>query len=214
MSQSLADKKIGLKNSKFNIKKLGYNINKNIQEGGKAVTKKVDLKEKMRIIEDFPGPGISYKDITTILHDPDALEAMICSLVDASELFEFDYVLGTESRGFIVGVPVAFALHKGFIMARKPGKLPGDLLSKSYSLEYGEAIIEVDKDTIPKGARVLVMDDLLATGGTAKTCCDLVEEAGGHVAGALFLTELTELGGRKVLEEAGYKVKAILAWDN
>lgn len=172
----------------------------------------MDLKEKMRVIEGFPGPGISYKDITTILQDPDALQAMVDQLVQALEGLSFDYILGTESRGFIVGVPVAVALHKGFLMARKPGKLPGRLLSQSYALEYGEATIEIDKDSIPVGARVVVMDDLLATGGTAKSACQLVEMAGGQVVTSLFLTELTELGGRKVLEEAGYPVRAILQW--
>lgn len=178
------------------------------------MTKQMDLKKKMRVIEGFPGPGISYKDITTILSDADALKAMVEQLADAAKEWDFDYVLGTESRGFIVGVPVAALLHKGFIMARKPGKLPGNLIKKSYTLEYGEAAIEVDRDSISDGARVLVMDDLLATGGTAKTACELVEAAGGVVAGTLFLTELTDLGGRKVLEEAGYKVKALLTWTN
>lgn len=176
--------------------------------------KQVDLKKQMRVIEDFPGPGISYKDITTILSDADALQAMVEQLADAARTWDFDYVLGTESRGFIVGVPVAARLHKGFIMARKPGKLPGNLVRKSYKLEYGEAAIEVDRDSVPDGARVLVMDDLLATGGTAKTACELVEAAGGVVVGALFLTELTDLGGRTLLEKAGYPVRALLTWTN
>lgn len=174
----------------------------------------VDLKEKMRVVEDFPGPGISYKDITTILSDSEALGAMVDQLAEAASALEFDYVLGTESRGFIVGVPVAERLHKGFIMARKPGKLPGNLIRESYTLEYGEAAIEVDRDSIPEGARVLIMDDLLATGGTAKAACALVEKAGGVVAGTLFLTELTSLGGRKVLEKEGYPVHAVLQWNN
>lgn len=173
-----------------------------------------NLKEKMRVIEDFPGPGISYKDITTILSDSEALRAMIDQLSDAAKEFDCDYVLGTESRGFIVGVPVAAVLGKGFVMARKPGKLPGNLVSKSYTLEYGQAALEVDRDAIPDGARVLIMDDLLATGGTAKTACELVEAAGGVVAGALFLTELTSLPGRRVLEEAGVRVATVLQWEN
>ncbi|MDD7593873.1 MAG: adenine phosphoribosyltransferase [Peptoniphilaceae bacterium] len=178
------------------------------------MSEQVNLKEKMRVIEGFPGPGISYKDITTILADPDALQAMIDALAEAASEISFDYVLGTESRGFIVGVPVADRLHKGFIMARKPGKLPGNLIRESYTLEYGEAAIEVDRDSIPEGARVLIMDDLLATGGTAKAACALVEKAGGTVAGTLFLTELTSLGGRKVLEDEGYAVHAVLQWNN
>ncbi len=174
----------------------------------------VDLKKKMRVVEGFPGPGVSYKDITTILADREALQTMVDALADALDGVDFDYVLGSESRGFIVGVPVAAKLGKGFLMARKPGKLPGDLISRSYTLEYGEAAIELEEGLIPQGSRVVVMDDLLATGGTAKAACEIVEAAGGVVASTLFLTELTDLGGRHVLEQAGYEVRAILTWDH
>lgn len=174
---------------------------------------KMNLKEKMRVIEGFPKAGISYKDITTILQDSVSLKEMVDALAAAIKDLDFDLIVGTESRGFIVGMPVAYALNKGFVMARKPGKLPGNLLSKSYKLEYGEATIEIDKDTIAPACKVIIMDDLLATGGTAKTTCDLVKEAGGIVVSCLFLTELTDLNGRKILEDAGYPVKSLLTWN-
>ncbi|MCI6156959.1 MAG: adenine phosphoribosyltransferase [Peptoniphilaceae bacterium] len=173
----------------------------------------VDLKQTMRVIEGFPGPGISYKDITTILSNPQALASMIDQLAEALRDVEFDYVLGVESRGFIVGVPVAYQLHKGFLMARKPGKLPGNLIRKTYHLEYGDASIEIDRDALPDGARVVIMDDLLATGGTAKAASELVEQAGGKVVRTLFLTELTGLKGREVLEKEGFSVESILQWE-
>lgn len=175
---------------------------------------KVDLRNKMRIIEDFPVEGVSYKDITTILQDKDAFQESIRLLADALEGIEYDFVLGVEARGFIFGAALAYAENKGFLMARKEGKLPGDLIQAEYSLEYGEAVIELDKDSVPEGARVVVLDDLLATGGTAKATCELVEEAGGQVVLSLFLTELTSLKGREVIEKAGYPVKTILKWDH
>lgn len=172
----------------------------------------MNLKEKMRIIEGFPKEGISYKDITPILEDADALQAMVDLMADRLEGLDFDYILGAEARGFIVGVPLACKLHKGFIMVRKPGKLPGNTISESYDLEYGQATIELDKDYLKAGSRVVVVDDLLATGGTALAGCHLAEKAGAEVVTTLFLTELTEVGGRKKLEDAGYKVESILEW--
>lgn len=172
----------------------------------------MDLREKMRIIEDFPSPGISYKDITTILQDKDALKEAIDCLAKATEELDFDYVLGIEARGFIFGSALAYSLGKGFLMVRKSGKLPGNLVQASYDLEYGQASIELDKDSLPKGAKVVVLDDLLATGGTALATCGLVAEAGGEVVSTLFLTELTDLGGREALEKAGYPVISILRW--
>lgn len=174
----------------------------------------MDLKSKMRIIEGFPKEGISYKDITTVLQDPEALQEMTRVLVEALKDIEYDYILGIDARGFIVGVVVALAAKKGFLMARKPGKLPGNLVQESYALEYGEATIELDVDSVPKGSRIVVMDDLLATGGTALAACRLVEKAGGQVVAVEFLTELTELGGREKIEEAGYPVISILKWDH
>ncbi len=175
---------------------------------------KEHIKQTMRIIEGFPAEGISYKDITPILQDPQVFHETVDALAKALEEQEFDYILGVEARGFIVGAAVAYTLHKGFLMARKPGKLPGNLIKQSYSLEYGEAAVEMDRDTLREGDRVVVMDDLLATGGTAEAACKLVEKAGGKVATTLFLTELTEVGGRKKLEAEGYPVISLLQWSH
>lgn len=172
------------------------------------------LRSAMRIIEGFPAEGISYKDITTVLSDPKALRLMVEELSDALGGIEYDYVLGVEARGFICGSMVAVHNGKGFLMARKPGKLPGRLIRQEYDLEYGSTAIEIDVDSIPDGARIVVMDDLLATGGTAGAACQLVEKAGGVVAAVEFLTELEDLGGRKALEVQGRRVISILKWDH
>lgn len=173
-----------------------------------------NLKDKMRIVEDFPSEGISYKDITTILQDKEAFQESVKVLEEALSGEDYDYILGIEARGFIFGAALAYATNSGFLMARKAGKLPGDLVNAKYALEYGHADIELDRDSFPEGARIVVLDDLLATGGTATAVCQLVEEIGGKVVTSLFLTELTELGGRKKLEDAGYGVKSILTWDH
>lgn len=174
---------------------------------------RVDLRKKMRIVEGFPEPGISYKDITTILQDPAALHEMVRSLIEGLEGVDYDYVLGVESRGFICGIAVAHAAGKGFLMARKPGKLPGRIIRQEYELEYGHAALELDADSMPRGAKCVIIDDLLATGGTSAAACNLVEQAGGEVAAVEFLTELEYLGGRKTLEDLGYRVVSILRWE-
>lgn len=173
---------------------------------------KEQLRDTMRIIEDFPAKGISFKDITTVLQDPEAFHSMVDVLAEELQDVEYDAIIGVEARGFIVGAPVAYAMNKGFLMARKPGKLPGNLLTQNYALEYGEAEVQLDRDSVQKGQRIVVLDDLLATGGTALATCQLVERAGGEVAQVVFLTELEDLGGRTKLEEAGYTVKSILHW--
>ena len=172
------------------------------------------VQKHMRIIEDFPSPGISFKDITTVLQNPQTLEAMVDVLKEALEGISFDYILGVEARGFICGAALAYATGTGFLMARKPGKLPGHLIREEYELEYGSATVELDVDSVPDGAKVVVLDDLLATGGTARAVCHLVEKAGGKVVCVEFLAELTDLGGRKVLEEEGYPVISVLQWDH
>lgn len=174
----------------------------------------MNLKDKMRVVDGFPKEGISYKDITTILQDADSLKEMTRVLTEALNDVDFDYILGIDARGFIVGVAVALEMDKGFLMARKPGKLPGNIVQESYSLEYGEATIELDVDSVPDGSRIVIMDDLLATGGTALAACNLVEKAGGKVAALEFLTELTDLEGREKLEAAGHRVISVLKWDH
>ena len=141
----------------------------------------MDLKNHIREIQDFPIPGILFRDITTVLKNPDTLKSAIDSMMDLVKDLEFDTILGPESRGFIFGVPMAYNLGKGFVPVRKAGKLPAEVAKKEYSLEYGTATIEIHKDAITPGQRFVIVDDLLATGGTAKAVVDLVEEMGGSM---------------------------------
>ena len=170
----------------------------------------MDFKEVIRTIPDFPEEGILFRDITTVLQDPKALTAAIDAVCDSLKDEEFDVVVGPESRGFIFGVPVAYKLNKGFIPIRKAGKLPAEVISKSYSLEYGQATIEMHKDAIKKGQKVVIIDDLLATGGTCKAMCELIEQAGGIVSVMSFFIELEGLNGRDVLK--GYNIKALIKY--
>ena len=139
------------------------------------------LEEYVRSIPDFPEPGIIFRDITTILQDPDGLHLAIQSMQDKLKDTEFDVVVGTESRGFIFGVPIAYNLHKAFVPVRKKGKLPCETVSMEYDLEYGSAVIEMHKDSIKPGQKVVLVDDLVATGGTIEAAIKLVEELGGEV---------------------------------
>ena len=165
----------------------------------------------IRDIPDFPSPGIMFRDITTLLKDPAGLTKAVDAIADSLSNVEFDLVIGPESRGFIFGVPLAYKLNKGFIPARKVGKLPAETAKISYALEYGEAEIEVHRDAIISGSRVVIVDDLLATGGTAKAVADLVTKLGAKVVGMSFLIELTPLKGREFL--SGYNnVKSILVY--
>lgn len=157
------------------------------------------LEEYVRSIPDFPKPGIIFRDITTILKDPDGLTMAVDGLAKAVEDCDFDLVLGPESRGFIFGVPVAYKLHKGFVPVRKKGKLPAETVSVKYDLEYGSAELEIHKDAIKPGTRVVIIDDLIATGGTMEAICKLVREMGGEVVKIAFVMELAGLEGRKKL---------------
>lgn len=161
-------------------------------------------------IPDFPEPGIIFRDITSVLQSGDGLKLAIDGIIDLVKDLEFDVVAGTESRGFLFGAPVAYALGKGFVLVRKKGKLPRETVSKEYSLEYGTAEIEIHKDAIKPGDKVLLVDDLIATGGTIKAAADLVEELGGTVSGMAFLIELAGLDGRKQLE--GYEVRSLVCY--
>ena len=151
------------------------------------------LEEYVRSIPDFPEPGIIFRDITTILQDPDGLHLAIQSMQDKLKDTEFDVVVGTESRGFIFGVPIAYNLHKAFVPVRKKGKLPCETVSMEYDLEYGSAVIEMHKDSIKPGQKVVLVDDLVATGGTIEAAIKLVEELGGEVVKVVFLMELAGL---------------------
>ena len=162
-------------------------------------------------IPDFPEPGIIFRDITTILQDPDGLHLAIQSMQDKLKDTEFDVVVGTESRGFIFGVPIAYNLHKAFVPVRKKGKLPCETVSMEYDLEYGSAVIEMHKDSIKPGQTVVLVDDLVATGGTIEVAIKLVEELGGDVVKVVFLMELAGLKGRERLQ--GYEVESVLCYD-
>lgn len=169
----------------------------------------MDLKAKLRHVANFPKEGIDFIDITTVLQDHEALQQSITEMKKLSEeMGDFDLIIGPESRGFIFGAPLAYALNKGFVPIRKRGKLPYKTASIEYELEYGKDVLEIHEDAIQPGQRVLIVDDLLATGGTMESNIKLVEKLGGEVAGLVFFIELTFLNGRKKLH--GYKISSIL----
>jgi adenine phosphoribosyltransferase len=160
------------------------------------VTAAADLRSYVREIPDFPKPGIVFKDITPLLLDPGALDAAVAGLAAYAEPLEIDVIVAAEARGFILGAALARELGAGFIPARKPGKLPADTISARYILEYGIDALEMHTDALSHGERVLVHDDLLATGGTARALCELAEQRGAVVAGCAFIVELSFLKGR------------------
>jgi len=162
-----------------------------------------DVKNKIRAVPDFPKPGIIFRDITTGIKDAHTMRAMVDYLCNQYSDIKIDYIAGIESRGFIFGMPMAYKLNCGFIPIRKPNKLPAETIKESYDLEYGSDSIEIHADAIEAGANVLVVDDLLATGGTAKAACNLVKKAGGNLVGAAFLIELKDLNGREKLTNCG-----------
>ena len=166
------------------------------------------LEEYVRSIPDFPEPGIIFRDVTSILQDADGLHLAIDLMQKELDGVDFDLVVGPESRGFIFGVPIAYNLHKPFIPVRKKGKLPCETVSIEYALEYGSAVIEIHKDAIKPGQKVVIIDDLMATGGTTEAIIKLVEQLGGEVVKTVFLMELAGLNGRSKLE--GYDVASVI----
>ncbi len=171
----------------------------------------MDLKSTIREVQDFPKEGINFKDITTLLKDPAALRYTIDEITKSMEDKQVDVVAGPESRGFIVGVPVAYKLGAGFVPVRKPGKLPAEVESYEYELEYGTDKLEIHKDAIKPGQKVAIVDDLLATGGTVLATARLIEALGGEVVSVNFLMELTFLGGREKLKD--YPIHCLIAYD-
>lgn len=159
-----------------------------------------NVKDKIRDVLDFPKEGIVFRDITTALKDPETLKEMIDYLCEEFKDIKIDYVAGIESRGFIFGMPMAYELNAGFVPIRKPNKLPAATYAQEYELEYGTDKIEVHRDAFPEGANVLLVDDLLATGGTAEAACKLVKKAGANLVGIAFLIELCDLQGREKLK--------------
>ena len=166
------------------------------------------IEEYVRSIPDFPEPGIIFRDVTSILQDADGLHLAIDLMQKELDGVDFDLVVGPESRGFIFGVPIAYNLHKPFIPVRKKGKLPCETVSIEYALEYGSAVIEIHKDAIKPGQKVVIIDDLMATGGTTEAIIKLVEQLGGEVVKTVFLMELAGLNGRSKLE--GYDVASVI----
>lgn len=169
------------------------------------------IEEYVRSIPDFPEPGIIFRDVTSILQDPDGLKLSIDLIQEKLQGLDFDVIAGTESRGFIFGVPVAYNMHKAFVPVRKKGKLPCETVSREYALEYGTASIEIHKDAIQPGQKVVVIDDLIATGGTIEAAVKLIEELGGEVVKIVFLMELAGLKGRERLKD--YDVESVICYE-
>lgn len=169
------------------------------------------LEDYVLSIPDFPEPGIIFRDVTSILQDADGLRLSIDELQKLLDGLEFDVIAGTESRGFIFGVPLAYNLHKPFVPIRKEGKLPRETIKRNYSLEYGTATLEMHKDAIQPGQKVVLVDDLIATGGTIEACAKMVEERGAEVVKIIFLMELAGLEGRDKLK--GYDVASVICYE-
>lgn len=169
------------------------------------------MEEYVRAIPDFPEPGIIFRDVTSVLQDPDGLKLAIDSMAGLLDGVEFDVIAGTESRGFMFGVPIAYQLGKGFVPVRKKGKLPCETISAKYDLEYGSAEIEIHKDAITPGQKVVLVDDLIATGGTLAASIELIERLGGEVVKVVLLMELAGLKGRDKL--AGYEVASVITYE-
>lgn len=170
-----------------------------------------NLKNKLRIVPNWPKKGVNFIDITTLLRDGEAFRTVVNAISERFDRKRIDCVVGIEARGFMIGAPVAYKLGVGFVPARKKGKLPYKKFSSQYSLEYGKEFVEIHRDGIKRGQRVAVIDDLLATGGTAQATVKLVEKMGGRIAGLAFLVELDFLGGRKKLD--GFELFSLVHYD-
>ena len=169
------------------------------------------VEDYVRTIPDFPEPGIMFRDVTSVLQDAEGFKLAIDEMKKLLDGVDFDVIAGAESRGFIFGAPLAYALGKPCVLIRKKGKLPCETIEKSYELEYGTATIEMHKDAIKPGQKVVVVDDLIATGGTIEAACELIEELGGEVAKVVFLMELAGLNGREKL--AKYDVASVVTYE-
>ena len=170
----------------------------------------MDLKQTVRVIENFPKEGISFKDITTLLQNGEALKFAIDEIIADLKDKDVDLIVGPEARGFLMGTPVAYGMGVGFVPVRKPGKLPWEVESFEYDLEYGSNILEIHKDAIKPGQKVAIVDDLLATGGTMEAAADLIEKLGGEVVSMQFLIELEDLDGREKLTK--YNVNSLIKY--
>ncbi len=169
------------------------------------------LEDYVLSIPDFPEPGIIFRDVTSVIGDADGLKLAIDTMQDLVKDLDIDVIVGPESRGFIFGMPIAYNLHKPFVLIRKKGKLPRETVEKSYDLEYGQATIEMHKDSIKPGQKVLIVDDLIATGGTTEAMIDLIEELGGEVVGVVVMIELAGLKGRERIKN--YRLDAAITYE-
>lgn len=169
------------------------------------------VEKYIRSIPDFPEPGIIFRDITTVTQDPEGLQMAIGEMEEKIKDLDFDVIVGLEARGFMFGTPIAYDMKKSFVPVRKKGKLPWKTITESYELEYGSAEIEIHTDAIKQGQKVVIVDDLIATGGTVAATIKLIERLGGEVAGCVFLTELAGLKGREKL--AGYRVESVVVYE-
>ena len=170
-----------------------------------------DLKDYVTTIPDFPEKGIMFRDITTVIQDSEGFGMAVDGLIDLLEDVDFDLILGSESRGFVFGAPVAYAMNKGLILVRKKGKLPRETISESYELEYGNATLEMHIDSLKKGQKVVIIDDLIATGGTTDAIVKMIEKLGGEIVRICFVMELAGLKGREVLK--GYDVRSLITYE-
>ena len=171
------------------------------------------VKSRIRTVPHYPKQGIMFRDITTLLKDPVGLRVTIDELVRRYQDVKIDKIAGIESRGFILGAPLAFALGKGFVPIRKQGKLPAETIGHDYELEYGSDRIEIHTDAFEKGEKILLVDDLIATGGTAEAACKLIEKMGGQIVECCFVIDLPDIGGRARLEKLGQKVFALCEFE-
>ena len=171
------------------------------------------IASRIRTIPDYPKPGIMFRDVTTLLKDPVGLRITVNELVNRYSGLRIDKVVGVEARGFILGAPLAYMLGVGFVPIRKQGKLPAETVSQEYALEYGTDVVEIHKDAIAEGDRVLLVDDLIATGGTAAAAISLIQRLGGNIVECSFVVDLPQLGGRQLLEGLGQKVFALCEFE-
>ncbi|HEY5993485.1 MAG TPA: adenine phosphoribosyltransferase [Gallionellaceae bacterium] len=171
------------------------------------------IKSKIRTVPHYPKQGIMFRDITTLLKDPSGFHATVDELAQRYRDMKIDKIAGIESRGFILGAPLAYAMGKGFVPIRKKGKLPAETIGHDYELEYGTDRIEIHTDAISKGEKVLLVDDLIATGGTAEAACKLIEKIGGQIVECCFIIDLPDIGGRARLEKLGHKVFALCEFE-
>lgn len=170
-----------------------------------------ELKDYVRTIPNFPEEGVMFRDVTTVLQDPDGLKVAIDGMQEKIKDLEFDIIVGAESRGFLFGMPIAYNLNKSFVPVRKKGKLPAETISETYNLEYGQATLEIHKDAIRPGQKVVIVDDLIATGGTLEAIIKLVERLGGEVVRICCLIDLPELGGKEKIKP--YQVDTVIAFE-